>query len=89
MILRWTNTSCCAAEVGRYDVEGNTRPRCITNVFDARELRSDQVSRGIKSGIASSVRAELWTAAEIYPNPVNSLLQISPAQASALALFGP
>jgi hypothetical protein len=35
------------------------------------------------------VRAELWTAAEIYPNPVNSPLQISAAQASALALFAP
>lgn len=68
---------------------GGTRPWCIANayLFDAPELRADQLARGIKAGVASSVRAALWTTAEIYPNPTHPIFRITPEQASALGHF--
>lgn len=70
---------------------GTTRPPCIANVylFDARQVRADQVKRGIKSGTGASVRAALWEGAEIYPQPSHSVLALTVAQRSALALFSP
>ena len=51
--------------------KGGTRPSCIANacLFDAAQRRTDQLARGTKSAVASSVRAALWAAAEIYPQP--------------------
>ena len=51
---------------------GISRPWCIQAVFlfDARQVRSGQVARGVRSGIASSVVRKHWDAAEIYPRPV-------------------
>jgi hypothetical protein len=55
---------------------GTTRPWCIEAVFlfDARQLRSEQIMRGVKRGVASSVIKQQWTAAEIYPSPTNTQL---------------
>ena len=55
-----------AAESSR----GSTRPWCIQAVFlfDARQLRTDQIRRGVKRGVASSVINQQWAAAEIYPS---------------------
>jgi hypothetical protein len=66
------------------------RPTCIENVylFDAAAVCADQLGRGIKSGVASSVRSALWAAAEIYPTPASDALPVSPDQAAALASFG-
>ena len=36
-------------------------------LFDARQLRSEQITRGVKRGVASSVIKQQWLAAEIYP----------------------
>src|SRR5690242_4625709 len=49
---------------------GTTRPWCIEAVFlfDAPQLRSEQVMRGVKLGVASSVIKQQWAAAEIYPS---------------------
>ena len=49
---------------------GTTRPWCIEAVFlfDARQLRSEQIARGVKRGVASSVIGQQWDAAEIYPS---------------------
>ncbi|MGI8557518.1 MAG: hypothetical protein ACR2ND_04285 [Solirubrobacteraceae bacterium] len=68
-----------------------TRPWCITNVylFDAKEIRADQVARNIKRGTASRHRAALWTVAAIYPNPAGNILPLTPAQQTALAQFAP
>jgi hypothetical protein len=50
---------------------GTTRPWCIQAafLFDARQLRSEQITRGVKRGVASSVIKQQWAAAEIYPSP--------------------
>src|ERR1700761_6072416 len=68
---------------------GTTRPLCIEAVFlfDARQLRSEQIMRGVKRGIASSVTKQQWTAAEIYPSPTNVQLTVTPQQAGQLELF--
>jgi len=52
---------------------GTTRPWCIEAVFlfDARQLRSEQIMRGVKRGTASSVIKQQWAAAEIYPSAAN------------------
>jgi hypothetical protein len=67
------------------------RPFSITSVhlFDARELAQDRLTRGIAAGTASSVRQELWTKAEIYPTPMNPLINLTEDQANALRLFAP
>ncbi len=68
---------------------GSTRPWCIEAVylFDARQLRSEQVMRGVKRGVDSSVIKRQWTAAEIYPSVANPQLTLTPQQAEKLKLF--
>lgn len=66
-----------------------TRPWCIEAVylFDAHRLRSEQVARGVKLGVASSVRHAQWTAAEIYPTAHCPLIPLTAAQGAMLKLF--
>lgn len=66
-----------------------TRPWCIEAafLFDARQLRAEQVGRGVKPGAASSVLQRQWAAAEIYPAAGNSLLEVTAQQADMLSLF--
>lgn len=66
-----------------------TRPWCIEAVFlfDARQLRSEQIMRGVRRGIAASVIKQQWTAAEIYPSPTNAQLAVTSQQAEQLKLF--
>jgi hypothetical protein len=68
-----------------------TRPWCIHAVFlfDARQLRAEQIARGVKIGTASSVTRQQWAAAEIYPLHSNAGLPITPQQAAQLGLFSP
>ena len=68
-----------AAESSR----GSTRPWCIQAVFlfDARQLRTDQIRRGVKRGVASSVINQQWAAAEIHPSASNPQLPVTPHQA--------
>lgn len=70
---------------------GGTRPWQINAVylFDARELRAQLLERGVKTGVATSVRKSQWEAAEIYPTQVNTALTVGSPQAALLALFGP
>jgi hypothetical protein len=56
-------------------------------LFDARQLRSEQIMRGVKRGIASSVIKQQWTAAEIYPLPTNTRLTVTAQQSEQLKLF--
>jgi hypothetical protein len=70
---------------------GASRPWCIDSVylFDARRLRKEQESRGVKRGIASSVTKQQWGAARIYPPTDSSPMQISPEQSALLSMFRP
>jgi hypothetical protein len=56
-------------------------------VLDARQLRAEQIMRGVKRGVASSVIKQQWTAAEIYPSATNTQLTLTPQQAEQLKLF--
>jgi hypothetical protein len=70
---------------------GGTRPWVIQSVylFDAQRLLMDLRARGVKIRTGSSVRRELWLAAEIYPEPRNATLVLTQEQRDLLALFGP
>lgn len=67
---------------------GATRPWQIDAVFlfDARQLRAEQIERGVKRGTASSVVKRQWAAAEVSP-AASSLLPVSSRQAELLQLF--
>jgi hypothetical protein len=66
-----------------------TRPWQIKAVFlfDAPHLHNEQRRRGVKLGVASSVPAALWDAAEVYPRPTNTVLPLSTAQSDVLRSF--
>jgi hypothetical protein len=68
---------------------GATRPWCIEAVFlfEARQLRSEQITRGVRRGVASSVIRQQWAAAEIYPSAANPQLVVAPQQVEQLKLF--
>ena len=68
---------------------GGHRPWCIETVylFDAKQLLDEQQTRRVKTGIASSVRAAQWAAAEIYPRATNRTLPMSSVQVELLKLF--
>lgn len=56
-------------------------------VFDFRDLVRVQLKRGVKLGIGSSVLAQAWSAAMIYPDPNNPLLVLTNDQRAMLELF--
>jgi hypothetical protein len=69
---------------------GLARPWLIEEVFlfNAQDLHSALRARSVKLGIATSVSAAFWRAAEIYPNQGSQSLVPSAAQRRALRLFG-
>jgi hypothetical protein len=66
-----------------------TRPWKIFSVhlFDAAELVDDLELRGVRIGIASSVRKELWDAAEVYPYANSSRYSLCSQQCELLNMF--
>lgn len=58
-------------------------------LFDARQLLDNLRGRGVKIGVASSVRAARWEAAQIYPEQRNQALALQPAQIDLLRRFAP
>ena len=78
----------CGPKATTLTSKGGTRPLRVTNVylFDAAAIRTDQLSRGTKSGVASSIRTALWTEAEIYPR-FHPVLKLAAEQRRALAFF--
>jgi hypothetical protein len=68
---------------------GAIRPWLISYVFlfDAAKLVEELRSRGVKIGIATSVRKELWEMAEIYPAQRNTSIILSEEEKRLLALF--
>lgn len=65
------------------------RPWKIAGVhlFDANELVDTLEVRGVRVGIASSVRRNLWEAAEIYPGNHSDRYRITLQQRELLDLF--
>jgi hypothetical protein len=57
------------------------------HLFDAAELVDDLDLRGVRVGPASSVRKELWDAAEIYPRANSSRYHLTYQQCELLSLF--
>jgi hypothetical protein len=70
---------------------GQVRPWCVTSVhlFEAKLLLAKLLQAGVGIGVATSVRRDLWTDAEVYPNGRNGLLVVSPEQRAQLELFSP
>jgi hypothetical protein len=70
--------------------KAGTRPWRIDSVylFNSHDLLAEQQMRGVKIGIATSVREAQWSAAEIYPKATCQSLIVSPEQAALLRLFG-
>jgi len=68
---------------------GVERPWIIKYVylFKISELVKDLEARGVKIGIATSVRKELWERAEIYPKQRNKKLILTEEQRRLLALY--
>jgi hypothetical protein len=66
------------------------RPWSIDHVylFDAQALYEELSAQLRRIGVATSVRAEYWRAAEVYPNPARPALALGPKQTAALASFG-
>lgn len=71
--------------------KGTMRPRCIEAVylFEARQLQAEQIARGVKRGVASSVIKKQREAAEIYPSATNPELAVTLQQVEQLRLFAP
>lgn len=43
--------------------------------------------RGVRVGVATSVRRHFWDEAEIYPSPNNPALRLTPEQVSMIKMF--
>ncbi len=71
--------------------QGTSRPWCIDAVylFEARKLQAEQIARGVKRGVASSVIKEQREGAEVYPLAAKPELAVTPQQAEQLGLFAP
>ncbi len=69
---------------------GTTRPWKISSVFlfESEPLMERLEDRGVKIGIATSVRSNLWDEAMIYTEQRNKTLILSDNQKHQLALFG-
>lgn len=69
---------------------GGIRPWLINYVFlfNAAELVIELNARGVKVGVASSVRKHEWQAAEIYPNKRSMVYRLSDEQMAKILTFG-
>lgn len=69
--------------------KGTTRPLVISHVylFDMVDLVKELKHRGVKMGIATSVRKSWWDSAEIYPSRANKKLELTDEQERILELF--
>ena len=69
---------------------GTIRPWIINHVFlfNGPELMTELKARGVKIGVATSVRKHEWQAAEIYPNKRNMAYRMSDEQMGMILAFG-
>lgn len=77
------------ARTGAASSRGTTQPWTIESVylFEAVLLVEQLSARGVKIGVATSVRRHHWDDAEIYPSPNNGALPLTPEQISMIELF--
>ena len=68
---------------------GTSQPWTIESVYllEAAPLVAQLTARGVKIGVATSVRRRVWDDAEIYPSPRGGALRLTPEQISMLELF--
>lgn len=68
---------------------GGTRPLRVTAVylFAIPELLDALRARGVKIGVAASVRVGEWDAAEVFPRQMNAALVLTAEQRDALEMF--
>ena len=68
---------------------GKPQPWCIEEVylFNAASLVNDLKTRGVKLGVAASIRSVLWNAARIYPEHPKSPWNLTELQKESLRLF--
>jgi hypothetical protein len=68
---------------------GSTRPLLIDAVylFDAQSLLDTLRARGVMIGVATSVIANLWDAAQLFPEQRNFTIPLSRDQRTALEMF--
>ncbi|MYH49315.1 MAG: hypothetical protein F4020_05200 [Gammaproteobacteria bacterium] len=68
---------------------GTTAPWTIESIylFEAAQLLAQLSARGVKIGVATSVRRLIWDDAEVYPAPTNRSLRLTPEQVSLIDLF--
>jgi hypothetical protein len=71
--------------------KGSHRPWVIETVYlvDTTALMTELKNTGVRIGVATSVRAAFWQAAQIYPHPINTTLPLEPNQAAMLSRFAP
>lgn len=69
---------------------GTAQPWTIEAVYllEAAPLVAQLRERGVKIGVATSVRRRVWDGAEIYPSPTNATLRLTPKQHAMIELFG-
>lgn len=69
---------------------GSIRPWLIDYVFlfNADELIIELNARGVKIGVATSVRKHEWQAAEIYPNKRSMVYRMTDDQMGKILAFG-
>ena len=68
---------------------GTVQPWTIDSIylFDAPALVGKLKERGVKIGVATSVRRQFWDAAEVYPTQRNPLLRLTAEQVSMIEMF--
>ncbi len=70
---------------------GGIRPWVINYVFlfNGAELLIELKARGVKMGVATSVRQHEWQAAEIYPNKRSMVYRMTDEQMAQVLAFDP
>jgi hypothetical protein len=70
---------------------GSRRPWVIAYVylFQTPRLMAELRDREVALGVATSIRASQWAAAEVYPEPRNPALPLDAEQFRLLRLFAP
>lgn len=68
---------------------GTSQPWTIESVYllEAAPLVAQLRARGVKIGVATSVRRHVWDDAEVYPSQTNRALRLTPQQISMIELF--
>ena len=69
---------------------GTTQPWTIESVYllEAAQLVAQLRERGVKIGVATSVRRHVWDDAEVHPSPNNGRLRLTREQIAMIELFG-